>query len=444
MPPLVPARAAADARIVIVGASVAGITCAESLRAEGFAGRITVLGAETEPPYNRPPLSKQVLSGEFGAAETRILPAGNLASIDVELLLGVRATGLDLAGRRLLLASDGGAGGGGVDDELAFDELVIATGVRPRRLHGVRRLPGVHELRTLDDALRLRAELAAAARVVVVGSGILGSEVSVAARKLGADVTLVGRTDMLRLGQVGSRLSARLINLHRAAGVRLRLGAVVTDVVGTDVVGTERVQGVALADGEFLPADVVVTAIGCVPAVDWLTDAALGGGALDLADGVVCDEHGAAAPGVWAIGDVAAWRDPATGVAARAEHQLGAIEQAQAVARLLATGDVSPRPLPFFWSELSGARIQAYGTFAGGGPLVTVAGDDSTGGASIGYDSTGGATARFVAESRDPSGIVTGVVGWNMPRDFRSARSRVGTRPASSSDLVGASKGLPA
>jgi NADPH-dependent 2,4-dienoyl-CoA reductase/sulfur reductase-like enzyme len=409
----------ADRRIVIVGASVAGITCAETLRADGFTGPITVLGAETEQPYNRPPLSKHVLTGGIGAAETRILPAGDLSSIDVDLRLGVAATGLDLPGRRVLLADEGHGAG-----DLAFDELVVATGVRPRRLHGVRRLPGVHELRTLDDALRLRAELVPGARVVVVGSGILGSETAAAARALGADVTLVGRSDALRLGQAGSLLSPRLIALHRSHGVRLRLGADVRAFVGA-----ERVRSVELSDGEVVPADVVVTAVGCVPAVEWLASAGL-----DLADGVVCDEHGAAAPGVWAIGDVAAWRDPATGVAARAEHQLGAIEQAQAVAHLLATGTPSPRPLPFFWSELFGARIQAYGTFAGGGPLVTVAGDDAS----------GTAADRFVAESRTSDGRVAGVIGWNSPREFRQARGRVGTHPVTTSDLVGATKGSPA
>ncbi|RKR73598.1 NAD(P)/FAD-dependent oxidoreductase [Frondihabitans australicus] len=404
--------------VVIVGASIGGVMCAETLRAEGYEGPITVLGAETTTPYNRPPLSKQVLTGEWTGQEPTITDRERLASIGVDLLLGVEATSLDTA-RRVVTA--GGR-------EMAYDDVVIATGVRPRRLPAVARPAGVHELRTLDDAVALREEFAALiargpARVVVVGSGVLGSELAAACRSLGADVALVGRTSSLRLGQVGDRLSSRLARLHAAAGVTLVAGA---DVAAID--GTARVEAVRLGSGATLPADLVVVAVGCLPAVEWLA-----GSGLHLADGVVCDSSGRAADGVWAVGDVAAWRDDATGVARRAEHQQGAIEQAQAVARLLATGSASPRPLPFFWSDLHGTRIQSYGDFAGGGRLVAVEGDPET-------------DDRFVAESRAADGRVVGVVGWNHPRGFRLARARVGTRPDNSSvypaaDLVGAAKG---
>ncbi|MCU1527592.1 MAG: NAD(P)/FAD-dependent oxidoreductase, partial [Frondihabitans sp.] len=168
-------------------------------------------------------------------------------------------------------------------------------------------------------------------------------------------------------------------------------------------------------------------AIGCTPAVEWLASSGL-----DLADGVVCDGHGLAAPDVFAVGDVAAWRDGESGAFRRAEHYLNAMEQAQAVARTIATGEYSPRPLPFFWSEVFGVRIQGYGIFGGGGTLTRVAGDDRT----------GTAADRFVAESRTPDGTCVGIVGWNLPREFRLARDRVGTVPSSSPvELVGASKG---
>lgn len=422
-----PARTAE--RVVIVGASVAGITCAETLRAEGFAGRITVIGDEREAPYNRPPLSKQVLTGEWGASEARLLPTGDLAALDVDLRLGVRATGVDRSSR-VVHVDDAGAGAQGAPADLPFDALVIATGVTPRHPHGLPRLPGVHVVRTLDDALRLRGDLVGAESVAVVGSGILGSEIAAAARKQGAQVTLVGRSTQLSLGQVGPRLAERLRGLHESAGVKLATGASVTGLGTSRSSAPDRVASITLSSGEMIPADLVVFAIGCLPAVSWLS-----GAGLDLADGVVCDEHGVASPGVYAVGDVAAWRDPATGVARRAEHQLNAIEQAQAVARLIATGETSPRPLPFFWSELYGTRIQSYGTFARGGELTPVTGDL--------------AGDRFVAESLAPDGTCVGVVGWSHPREFRLARARVGTIPSSSPSLsptpgplVGAAKGL--
>jgi 3-phenylpropionate/trans-cinnamate dioxygenase ferredoxin reductase subunit len=427
--PAQPARTAE--RVVIVGASVAGITCAETLRAAGYTGRVTVIGDERETPYNRPPLSKQVLTGEWGPSEARLLPSGDLAAINVDLRLGVRATGVDRTSR-VVHVDTAGAGAGGAPTDLPFDALVIATGVTPRHPRGLPRLPGVHVVRTLDDALRLRGDLVGAESAVVVGSGILGSEIAAAAHKQGARVTLVGRSAQLGLGQVGPRLAGRLRALHESAGVVVAAGVSVTGLGVAPSGASDRVASVTLSSGETLPADLVVFAIGCLPAVSWLS-----GAGLDLADGVVCDEHGVASPGVYAVGDVAAWRDPATGVARRAEHQLNAIEQAQAVARLIATGETSPRPLPFFWSELYGTRIQAYGTFARGGELRAVTGDPWG--------------DRFVAESLAPDGTCVGVVGWSHPREFRVARARVGTIPSSPSallstpgPLVGAAKGLPA
>lgn len=381
---------AGTSHAVIVGASAGGLGAAEALRAEGFSGPITLVGDEPHAPYRRPPLSKQVLTGEWTAERTHLLDPTGLTALDLRLLLGTRATGLDLAGRAVLAG----------DDRIPYDALVIATGITARRLPGLRELAGVHTLRTLDDVAAIRADLASADRVVVVGAGVLGSEIASAMRHLGLDVVLVGRTGAMRLGQVGDHLSDLLEELHRSNGVDVRSGVAVTDVLGED-----RVTAVALSGGEILPADVVIVAIGGTPATGWLADSGL-----DVSDGVVCDRTGRAAPDVYAVGDVAQWREEAGVPADRAEHHLNAVEQALAVAHLLVTGEPPGLIVPFFWSEIHGARIQAYGRFADGVPLETIAGDR--------------AARRFVAASRG-DGRITGVAGWNMPRDFRDARSLV-------------------
>jgi len=386
---------ATESRVVIVGAGAGGLTAAEALRNEGFTGPITLIGHEPHVPYHRPPLSKQVLTGEWTADRTHLLDATGLARLDLHLALGTRATALDITGRTVT------AGG----ELIPYDRLIIATGVMARGLAGVRRLAGMHTLRTIDDAIALRADLEAARRVVVIGSGVLGSEIASAARKLGREVVLIGRSRAMRLGQVGDHLSAQIEQLHRDNGVAVRSGVTVTDAIGGP-----RVEGVALSDGSVVPADVVVVAVGGAPSTDWLA-----GSGLDIRDGVACDATGQAARDVYAVGDVARWCDEAGDAVPRAEHHLNAVEQALAVAHLLMTGKPSRAIIPFFWSELHGTRIQAYGRFASAVPLETIAGDP--------------ADHRFVAASRR-EGRITGVVGWNMPRDFRDARTLVDQSPA--------------
>jgi NADPH-dependent 2,4-dienoyl-CoA reductase/sulfur reductase-like enzyme len=375
-------------RIVIVGASVAGLTTAETLRAEGFTGSITLVGAEVHAPYDRPPLSKHVLTGEWLPDQAALNQPHELAALGLTLMLGHRATSLDVAAHRIT-----------VDDAtVEYDRLVIATGVVARRMPGTNGLAGIHSLRTLDDVVALRHGLDAARHVVVVGAGVLGSEIAAAARKRGIAVTLVGRSHELRLGQVGAHLSERIAELHRQNGVDLRLGVEVIEVIGDD-----RVSADVLSDGTRVAADLVVAAIGSTPSTGWLE-----GSGLDLADGVVCDSNGVAAPDVYAVGDVARWRDDRAATTSRAEHQLKAIEQAQAVARHMLTGEVTPTILPFFWSELYGTKIQAFGSFPAAVPLTAVAGEADG--------------ERFVAASI-VDGRTVGVVGWNMPRDFRLARA---------------------
>jgi 3-phenylpropionate/trans-cinnamate dioxygenase ferredoxin reductase subunit len=380
----------ASARVVIVGASAGGLTAAEALRHEGFKGPITLVGDEAQLPYRRPPLSKQVLTGEWPRERTHLLDAGGLDNLDLHLMLGSCASELDVAAHTLVVNGD----------LVPYDTLVVATGVEARQLPGVGDVSGVHTLRTLDDVDAIRAGLETAARVAVVGAGVLGSEIASAARHLGLQVVLVGRTSTMRLGQVGDHLSDLIEELHRAHEVDVRTGV---DVI--DVSGAGHHQAVALSSGQVLEADLVIVAIGGIPSTDWLA-----GSGLDLSDGVVCDASGLAAPDVYAVGDVAQWREQTGCPVPRVEHHLNAVEQALAVAHLLMTGEPSDAAVPFFWSELHDTRIQVYGRFAAHSPLEAIAGDMGD--------------RRFVAASRD-DGRIAGVVGWNMPRDFRDARNLV-------------------
>ncbi len=380
----------ASARVVIVGASVGGLTTAEALRHEGFKGPITLVGDEARLPYRRPPLSKQVLTGEWPPERTYLLDAGGLDDLDLRMMLGSRASELDVTAHTLVV--DG--------ERVPYDTLVVATGVKARQLPGVGDARGIHTLRTLDDVDAIRTRLETAARVAVVGAGVLGSEIASAARHLGLQVVLIGRTKSMRMGQVGDHLSELIKELHRANEVDVRTGVGVVDVSGS---GHQQV--VELSSGEVVEADLVIVAIGGIPSTDWLS-----GCGLDLSDGVVCDASGLAAPDVYAVGDVAQWRRQAGTPVPRAEHHLNAVEQALAVAHLLVTGEPPGAVVPFFWSELHDTRIQAYGRFAADSPLEAIAGDMGD--------------RRFVAASRDGD-RTTGVVGWNMPRDFRDARALV-------------------
>ncbi|MGW2691582.1 NAD(P)/FAD-dependent oxidoreductase [Streptomyces sp. NPDC001296] len=335
--------------IVVVGASAAGLAAVETLRREGYEGTLTLVGDEPHAPYDRPPLSKQLLADGWRPERLMLRTPGHLRALGLDLRLGVAATGLDLAGRAVRLA-DGST--------VAYDGLVIATGVRPRRLPG----EGAHVLRSLDDALTLRDGLAPGRRLVVVGAGFLGAEAAAAARGLGARVTLLEPAPVPLAHAVGEDVGRVLAQAHQDHGVELRTGVTVTEV-------TE--EGVRLADGEVVEADEILVAIGSVPNTGWLADSGL---AVD--DGVVCDEYCAAAPDVYAAGDVARWHNPLFGVSMRIEHRTNAAEQGMAAARnLLAAGPGRPfAPVPFFWSDQYELKIQAYGHLRGHDEFAVVEG----------------------------------------------------------------------
>ena len=347
----------AHGRLVVVGASLAGLRACEAARRFGFEGRISLVGAEQHLPYDRPPLSKDFLDDaeptEGPAADPAPddaptvpwLPGGATLEGDlgVELLLGEPADVLDVEARTVVTASR----------TVEYDAVLIATGATPRTLPGTDHLAGVHTLRTLDDAHAVRSALRAGARTVVIGAGFIGAEVASAARKRGLDVTILEAQDTPLVRSVGATAGAALGRLHERHGAELRCGVAVDSLVGTT-----RVEGVRLADGSELGADLVVVGIGADPATGWLA-----GSGLDLENGVVCDETLCAAPGVWAAGDVARWLSPDFDTLLRLEHWTNASEQAShAVRNLLDPAAATAyRHVPYFWSDWYSSRIQFAG-----------------------------------------------------------------------------------
>ncbi|WP_330759434.1 NAD(P)/FAD-dependent oxidoreductase [Haloechinothrix halophila] len=331
------------ARLVVVGASLAGLRAVESARRAGFTGAITLLGAEEHLPYDRPPLSKEFLTGDGTPKQFRTEDALR-TDLDVDLRLGTPATGLDPE-QRVILAGD---------DPVPYTAAVLATGATARTLPGLPALSGLHTLRTLDDARALRTAIQPGSRVVIVGAGFIGSELACSARRMGAEVTLVEAAHVPFAAAVGDELAPAIAALHTRHGTDLRCGVTVTGIDGDD-----RVRAVRLGDGSTLPADVAIVGVGAAPAIDWLR-----GSGVKLDDGVVCDETlQSSAPGVYAAGDVARWFNPLFGETMRLEHWTSAAEQGGLAARN-ATDPAQATPctlVPYFWSDLYDSRVQFVG-----------------------------------------------------------------------------------
>jgi len=346
---------------VVVGASLAGLRAAEALRRGGYQGSLTVIGDEPVPPYDRPPLSKQLLTGKVGAEQTTLRMDEGL---DIDWRLGRRAEALDLEGHRVVL--EGG-------DRVEWSGLVIATGARARHLPGTEHLAGVHVLRTLDDAVALRDDLEGHPRVAVIGGGFIGSEVASSCRALGLEVTVIDTVEVPLARAVGDEMGRLCAQLHLDNGTHLRTGVAVDGLVGA-----ERVEGVRLPGGEVIPADVVVVGIGVVPNVEWLESSGI-----DLDNGVRCDQwcrvtaNGVPVPGVVAAGDVAHWEHRGWATTVRIEHWTNAVEQAEAAANTLLRGEAADpyTPTPYFWSDQYGKKIQFVGHTQPGDEVVVVDGD---------------------------------------------------------------------
>ncbi|WP_432002412.1 NAD(P)/FAD-dependent oxidoreductase [Streptomyces sioyaensis] len=377
--------------IVVVGASAAGLATTEALRNKGYEGRLTLVGQEDRLPYDRPPLSKQVLSGAWEPERVQLRDAAAIGKLDARLMLGRTATSVDIDAWQVHL--DGG-------EQVDYDALVIATGVTPRRLPDDQ-LEGVHVLYRLEDALALRAELVKGPKVVVVGAGFLGSEATAIARGLGLQVTLVDPMPVPMRRQFGETIGSLIGELHEEHGAALRLGVSVARFLQAD----GRVTGLELSDGSILDADVVLVAVGSTPSTSWLE-----GSTLTLGDGVHCDAYCQAATGVWAAGDVASWHNPLFDRRMRIEHRLNATEQAVTVAGNM-LGQAKPfAPVPYFWSDQYGIKIQAFGIFPDGAETTVV---------------HGSLTERRFVVAYHQDDRVLGVLGFDSHRELRKQRQLV-------------------
>lgn len=388
--------------VVIVGSSLAGVRAAETLRQQQYTGRITMIGAEVHAPYDRPPLSKKVLSGEWDADRIVLRKPEVLDSLDLVWRRGVRATGLDTTARTVALANG---------ESVAYDGLIIATGAAVRRLPDQPPWSGVHVLRTLDDSLLLRAELCAGARVVVIGAGFIGLEVAAAARSRGCEVTVLEGASAPMIRGLGAEMGHAAAMVHIDNGVALRFGVVVERLVESS---PGRVGGVLLTGGETVAADVVVVGIGVSPCTGWLEDSGL-----EVRDGVVCDATlNAGADGVFAAGDVCRWFNGTFDSEMRVEHWTTAAEQGAAAARNLVAwsngGPMQPyTEVPFFWSDQFSARIQFVGRVEGDEEVRVVIGSPDE--------------RAFVA-LYGRAGRLVGAVGVSRPRLLMQFRKVIGER----------------
>ncbi|MFD5910556.1 NAD(P)/FAD-dependent oxidoreductase [Streptomyces massasporeus] len=379
--------------VAVVGASLAGLSAARSLRKQGYDGRLVVIGDELHRPYDRPPLSKEFLAGGIGEADLALEPDDE--DLQAEWLLGARAAGLGTTPRAVRL-TDG--------REVRADGIVIATGAAARTLPGMDGLAGVHTLRTLDDARALRDELARGGRLVVIGGGFIGAEVASTASALGVDVTIVEAAPTPLAGPLGASMGSIVSALHTDHGVRLLCGVGVKGLSGET-----RVDAVLMEDGRSIPADIVVVGVGARPCVDWLE-----GSGVELDDGVKCGADGRTSlAGVVAVGDCASWYDPRAGTHRRVEHWTGARERPDAaVAALLSWGESEPgvpRP-PYFWSDQYGVKIQFAG-YASRADSVTI--------------EEGAADDRNVLAVYRRAGHPVAVLGMNQPRLFMRWRKQL-------------------
>lgn len=334
-----------DRHVAIVGASLAGLRLLEALRRDGHAGRVTMIGAERELPYDRPPLSKQFLVEGWNEEKLALAKSG-IAPLEAEWRLGRRATAL--AKDALAVSLDDGA-------RIEADVVVIATGAEARRLPFERGLEGILALRTLEDARRLRDALAGSPRVVVIGAGFIGMEVAASCRAKGSPVTVVEPLPAPLIRGLGPVLGERVARRHREAGVEFHLGVGVSAFEGEG-----RVTGVRLADGRIVPAEVVVVGVGAAPSVGWLADSGL-----EIDNGVLCDATGATnRPGVFALGDCARWHNPRYPKRPRFEHWTSAVEQAEVVAGRIVHGTVEPHAaVPYVWTDQFDLRLAIAGEF---------------------------------------------------------------------------------
>ncbi|MFJ5699551.1 NAD(P)/FAD-dependent oxidoreductase [Arthrobacter sp. NPDC093139] len=395
--------------LAIVGASLAGLSAARAARAQGFAGRLIMIGDEHYRPYDRPPLSKDFLLGTITSQDLFLETDDD--GLQAEWLLGGGAVGLDAASRTVRL-HDGSS--------VSADGIVIATGARARKLPALDGLENVFYLRTIADAQGLTPRLVPGQRMTVIGAGFVGAEVASAAASRGMEVTMINNAPVPFTAQLGQDMGDLVAKLHLANGVDLICGAVIEEFH----TGEGVVTGLTLADGRHLATDVIVVGVGAEPNTEWLD-----GSGVELGSGVLCDAMGRTnIPGIVAVGDCAAWFDKAYGGHRRIEHWTGALERAALAVQALLDGDAPEQPLkpPYFWSDQHGVKIQFAGHSAGYDRLEVEAGDPQE--------------HSFLAVYYRGDEPVA-VLGMNQPRLFTKWRRNIaasGTKPQDQPGLIAA------
>jgi 3-phenylpropionate/trans-cinnamate dioxygenase ferredoxin reductase subunit len=383
-------------RTVIVGTGVAAVSAAAALRATGYGGAIDLIGDDPELPYRRPPVSKEIIRGDKTSDEIRIKKAEWFEAQDITLRLGQRVESIDTDARAVRL---------GPDEGLLYDQLLLATGGRARSPWSA---SGIRTLRGLADVPGLRGDLAAGSDVVIVGAGLIGSEIAASARELGCAVTLLESASRPLPRLLPAELGALCLELHRAAGTDVHTGVLVASI--DDVDGRTVVRAV---DGRTWSAPVVVVAVGMEPAVEL---AAVAG--IDIASdadggGILVDAHGrTSAPGVFAAGDVANQPNGVLGGRHRVEHWQGAQNHGTAIGKVMGGGDAPFVEVPWCWSDQYGHNLQVTGWPEASHDMVVV----------------GSLEERdFTAYLLD-DGVVRGAVSIGRPRDIRTARAWIGSQ----------------
>ena len=375
--------------IVIAGGGLAAQRCTETLRSQGYDGPVRIVCAERHPPYDRPPLSKELLTGALPATAVALRPRAWYEHRSVDLLLGARAVGLDTGRRRLELERGG---------PLHYDALLVATGSRARLLPALEGYENVSVLRTLDDAMALRQALAPGSRLAVIGAGFIGLEAASSALELGAEVTIVEALRAPLAGVLGAELGRWFADLHRAEGAKVLLGARLERVHGG-----RRVHALELADRRTIACDHVLVGVGVDPDTGWLPRAVADGG-------VPVDPNGrAAADRIFAAGDAALVYDPRAARHLRTDHWEAAARQGAAAARAMLGLEPVRTPLPSFWSDQHGVRIQYVGR-AGDADRVEISGDPD---------------ARDFEALFTRSGVPVAALLVGRPRSLADARRRV-------------------
>ncbi len=381
--------------VAVIGASLAGLRAIETLRRDGFEGRIHLVGAERHRPYDRPPLSKQILAGDWETERIWLTSDEALSDLGCEPLFGVSAVALDPETLQVDLSTG---------DALDVDGVVIATGARTRTLGDP--LGGVFTLRTVDDAQSIAAAFDQGPdRVVVIGAGFIGAEVASTARERGIAVTMIEAAQTPFERSLGTEMGAVIVDMHRDQGVDVRVG-----VTCEELIGEQNVTGVRLSDGSVIDATVVVVGIGVTPNIEWLVTSGL-----DITNGVLCDATMLAAPRIVAAGDVARWPNRLFDEVMRVEHWDNATGQAvHAAKRLLHGSSVGEyAPVPWFWTDQYDRKIQLAGRTTGFDEVIVVEGAVED--------------RRFAALYRKADRLV-GVLGFNRPRHVMRYRGLIESR----------------